>query len=73
VLRTDNQAVAQPIRLGRLSDEQWLVLEGLKPGDRVVVEGFQKFASGDVVDPVPWEARDVSASSANQPALQKID
>jgi membrane fusion protein, multidrug efflux system len=73
VLRTDNQAVAQPIRLGRLSDEQWLVLEGLKPGDRVVVEGFQKFASGDVVDPVPWEARGVSASSANQPALQKIE
>ena len=73
VLRADNHAVAQPVRLGHLVDEQWLVLEGLKPGDRVVVEGFQKFAAGDVVDPVPWETRGVSASAAEQPSLRKLD
>jgi membrane fusion protein, multidrug efflux system len=49
------------------------VLDGLKPGDRVVVEGFQKFAAGDVVDPVPWETRGVSASAAQQPSLRKPD
>ena len=68
VVRADNRAVVKPMRAGRVVDEQWLVLEGLEPGDRVVVEGFQKFEPGDVVDPVPWQpmqARD--ASSAPNP------
>lgn len=73
ILRGDNRAVVQPVRLGHLVEEQWLVLDGLKPGDRVVVEGFQKFAAGDVVDPVPWETRAVSASAAQQPSLRKPD
>jgi membrane fusion protein, multidrug efflux system len=73
ILRGDNRAVVQPVRLGHLVEEQWLVLDGLKPGDRVVVEGFQKFAAGDVVDPVPWETRGVSASAAQQPSLRKPD
>jgi membrane fusion protein (multidrug efflux system) len=71
ILRGDNRAVVQAVRLGHLVEEQWLVLDGLKPGDRVVVEGFQKFAAGDVVDPVPWETRGVSASAAQQPSLRK--
>lgn len=73
VLRADNRAVIQPVRLGNLVDEQWLVLDGLKPGDRVIAEGFQKFAAGDVVDPVPWEARPVSASAAQQPSSRVTD
>ena len=72
VLRADNHAVVQPVRLGHLVDEQWLVLEGLKPGDRVVVEGFQKFAAGETVDPVPW-SRAVSASAVKEPSPPKTD
>ena len=55
VVRPDNRAVIKPMRAGRVVDEQWLVLDGLDPGDRVVVEGFQKFEPGDIVDPVPWQ------------------
>ena len=43
ILRGDNRAVVQPVRLGHLVEEQWLVLDGLKPGDRVVVESTQRF------------------------------
>ncbi|HTE81595.1 MAG TPA: efflux RND transporter periplasmic adaptor subunit [Reyranella sp.] len=56
VLRDDNRAVAQPIRLGRVVSGTWLIEEGLKPGDRVVVDGFQKFVAGDVVAPQPWQS-----------------
>jgi membrane fusion protein (multidrug efflux system) len=56
VVRSDNRAVLQQVRAGRIVHEEWQVLEGLAPGDRVVVEGFQKFEAGDVVDPVPWQA-----------------
>lgn len=66
VVRTDNRAVLKPVRAGRVVAEEWLVLEGLAPGDRVVVEGFQKFEPGDVVDPVPWQAprSDTTASTS---------
>lgn len=56
VLRDDNRAVAQPIRTGRVVGSSWLIEEGLKPGDRVVVDGFQKFVAGDVVVPQPWQS-----------------
>lgn len=52
VVRNDDRVAVQPIRTGSQQDGHWLVLEGLKPGERVVVEGFQKFAAGDEVTPV---------------------
>ena len=64
VVRPDNRAVIKPMRTGRVVDEQWLVLDGLDPGDRVVVEGFQKFEPGDVVDPVPWQPTQAAADAA---------
>lgn len=57
LLRADNRVVSQPVRLGRAVDDQWLVLDGVKPGDRVIVEGFQKFTPGDLVEPMPWRLR----------------
>jgi membrane fusion protein (multidrug efflux system) len=56
VVKDDNHVAVQPVRTGSQQDGQWLVLEGLKPGQRVVVEGFQKFAPGDAVTPVLQEA-----------------
>jgi membrane fusion protein (multidrug efflux system) len=60
------------MRAGRVVDEQWLVLDGLAPGDRVVVEGFQKFEPGDIVDPVPWQPQSADGSSP-PPATQESD
>jgi membrane fusion protein, multidrug efflux system len=69
VVRADNRAYLQPIRTGRIVDGQWLVLEGLDPGDRIVVEGFQKFSAGDVVAPIAWpRTREVSASAEDNHA-----
>jgi membrane fusion protein (multidrug efflux system) len=39
----------------------WLVNDGLQEGDRVVVDGFRKFAPGDRVKPEAWI--DAAASS----------
>ncbi|MBB1092258.1 efflux RND transporter periplasmic adaptor subunit [Rhodopseudomonas pseudopalustris] len=52
VVKDDNRVAVQPVRVGSQQDGQWLVLDGLKPGAQVVVEGFQKFAAGDAVTPV---------------------
>jgi membrane fusion protein (multidrug efflux system) len=67
VVRPDNRAVIKPMRAGRVVDEQWLVLDGLDPGDRVVVEGFQKFEPGDVVDPVLWQPTQAAVDAAELP------
>nr|WP_156964638.1 efflux RND transporter periplasmic adaptor subunit [Methylocapsa aurea] len=66
VVRADNRAFIQPIRTGRIVDGQWLVLDGLQPGDRVVVEGFQKFSAGELVDPVPWPLASAATASAGE-------
>ncbi len=41
VVKDDNRAALQPVRLGAAQDGRWLVVEGLKPGDRVVIDGFR--------------------------------
>jgi membrane fusion protein, multidrug efflux system len=54
VVKGDNRVALQPVRTGSVQDGKWFVTEGLKAGDRVVVEGFQKFAAGDKVNPQTW-------------------
>lgn len=66
VVRDDNRAVLQPVRLGRVAGEQWLVDEGLKAGDRVIVDGFQKFVAGDVVAPKPWSSQSADSGDRRQ-------
>jgi membrane fusion protein (multidrug efflux system) len=44
VVKDDNRVAIQAVRTGSVQDGQWFVTEGLKAGDKVVVEGFQKFA-----------------------------
>jgi membrane fusion protein (multidrug efflux system) len=41
----------------------WLVSDGLKDGDRVVVDGFQKFVPGDKVKPKAWIDADASTGA----------
>ncbi len=42
----------RPIRTGARIGELWLVEEGLKAGERIVVEGLQKARPGTVVKPL---------------------
>jgi len=66
IVKDDNRVAPQPIRTGAVQDGHWLVTEGLKAGDRVVVEGFQKFVAGDKVRPQAWlEAADASNELAS--------
>jgi HlyD family secretion protein len=42
-----DEAVRQPIRLGRQNPNHFEVLEGLEPGDRVVTSGYDTFGDAD--------------------------
>jgi membrane fusion protein (multidrug efflux system) len=58
VVKDDNRIAVQPVRTGSVQDGIWFVTDGLKAGDKVVVEGFQKFAAGDRVKSQSWTKAD---------------
>ncbi|HLJ62616.1 MAG TPA: efflux RND transporter periplasmic adaptor subunit, partial [Stellaceae bacterium] len=47
-----DKIVVRPIKVSVQVDQDWVVEEGLTPGERVVVEGSQKVQPGMVVKPV---------------------
>ena len=59
-----SEKVAQrKIAVDRAVGDKWLVSEGLKPGDRLIVEGIQKVRPGAPVKAVPFESRQQAASN----------
>lgn len=66
VVRDDGKVTVQPVKTGSLQDGMWFVNDGLKSGDRVVVEGFQKVTPGDKVRTQSWTEADASADLIQQ-------
>jgi multidrug efflux system membrane fusion protein len=59
ILTDDNKTQYREVRIGRLVDGLRIVDSGLKPGERIVVNGLQRVRPGAPVTPqtVPMEAR----------------
>jgi membrane fusion protein (multidrug efflux system) len=57
VVDGDNKVAIRNVSLGETVGPRWIVRDGVKPGERVVVEGVQKVRQGMLVDPRPAEAR----------------
>jgi len=49
----DNKAVLREVTVDRTIGDKWLVTDGLKPGDKVIVEGLGKVKVGQAIVPVP--------------------
>lgn len=52
VVGDDNKVSIRPVKVGEKVDQMWIINEGLKAGERVVVEGTQKVRPGVVVSPL---------------------
>lgn len=52
VVSADNKAEAKRITTTGTSGNNWIVTGGVSSGDRLIVDGFQKFSAGAGVDPV---------------------
>lgn len=69
VVTDKNVAELRPVRVGRVVGDRWVVEEGLKAGDKVVVEGFQKVRPGAAVATQAWKPQDKpSATGTVAPA-----
>src|SRR5262249_44987444 len=51
VVNDKNEVVSRPVRLGQLHDGLRAIEEGLKPGERVIVNGLQQVRAGATVEP----------------------
>ena len=72
VVGADGKLSQRTVKVGAARNNQWVVLEGLKEGEQVMVDGFQKLQMmppGTPVKAVPWQAPgSAAASAANPPA-----
>ncbi len=67
VVGADNKVTIKVVKAGPVDGSMWVIEEGLKPGDRIVVEGLQRVKSGMTV--VPKEASSPAAPEA-EPAKE---
>jgi membrane fusion protein, multidrug efflux system len=69
VVGSDNTVEIRPVKVGPRRETLWVIDQGLKPGERVVVEGLQKVKTGLTVQPKPYVAEaDTPATPAPPPA-----
>jgi len=59
------------ITVARTVGDNWLVSEGLKEGDRVIVEGLQKARPGTPVKAVPFNEAAQKPAASVQPAAAR--
>jgi len=57
VVNPEGVVEVRDLKIDRAVGNRWLIMEGLAPGDRVIVEGLQKARPGSTVKTVPFEAK----------------
>jgi RND family efflux transporter MFP subunit len=63
VLDGANKVSVEAVKVGDRVGSMWVIREGLKPGQRVVVEGIQKAVPGTTVNPKPFSQETESQGS----------
>jgi membrane fusion protein (multidrug efflux system) len=67
VVDENNKVSIRPVKMGERIGGLWQVTEGLKPGDKVIVQGLQKAREGSTVAVKDWTPPpDPSVSNADQ-------
>jgi len=62
VVGAEEKVEPRPIKVVRTVGDNWLASEGLKAGDRVIVEGLQRARPGTQVKAVPFGAKPAEAA-----------
>ena len=68
VVSADNKAGPRPVRIGRAAGTRWVITDGLKDGEKIIVEGFQKVQPGAEVVPSEWDPN--ATANAQKPAAE---
>jgi membrane fusion protein (multidrug efflux system) len=65
IIGADGKAEIRPVKVGPRVGRDWVITSGLKPGEKVVVEGLQKIKAGTPVVAKPWTRPSENTASAN--------
>jgi membrane fusion protein, multidrug efflux system len=64
VVAADGKVASRVVKVGGSRNGQWVILQGLQPGEQVMVDGFQKLRPGQPVKPMPWSPVGAGAAAA---------
>ena len=73
VVSADNKAGIRNVRVGRASGTRWVITDGLKGGEKIIVEGFQKVQPGAEVVPSEWDPNAAAEAQKAQAEGAKAD
>jgi membrane fusion protein (multidrug efflux system) len=71
VVGAENKVELRSLKLGSAVGDRWIVTDGLKAGERIVIEGVQKARPGGVVKPVSAAGPSDDRTSATTAAATK--
>jgi membrane fusion protein (multidrug efflux system) len=70
VVDSENKIAMRPVKMGERSGGMWQVLEGLKPGEKVVVQGLLKVRPGSPVTVKDWTPPAEGVASTDSPTAK---
>lgn len=62
VVTPDNKAEFRPVKVGERIGTNWIITEGLKPREKIIVQGFMKVRQGTPVIPKPYRVASTPGS-----------
>jgi len=66
VVDAESKVAPRPVKTGGMAGGDFVIAEGLKPGDQVIVNGLQKARPGTVVKAVPWSPASSAPTSGKK-------
>jgi membrane fusion protein (multidrug efflux system) len=66
VVDNQNKAHLVTVKVGDRVGSDWVIEQGLKPGERIVVEGTQKVKDGVPVNPKPFQKQQMVAMEGKE-------
>ena len=64
VVAAENKVDIRPVTVGERVGSDWIISQGLQPGEQVIAEGTQKVRPGMTVNPKPFAPAPAAASAA---------
>jgi membrane fusion protein, multidrug efflux system len=64
VVNAENKAEPRPVQVGEWAGDGWIIESGLKPGDRVILDGVMKIGPGAPVQATPARVADATPEAS---------
>jgi membrane fusion protein (multidrug efflux system) len=64
VVDGEGKVTPRPVKVGTAQGGDWVILDGVKTGEMVMVDGFQKLRGAAPVKPVPWQPPAASSAAS---------